>query len=457
MASVSSLGIGTGVDLQNMLSKILAAERAPISRIDAQISSAKSKISVYGTLNSKLDSLKTAAETWEFPSRLSAVSASSSEASVLSASAGFNAAIGSYAMEVTQLASAQKSYSEAYAAGTTFGAGNIEITVGTGTAVTVPVNEGATLLEVSASINNAKAGVTATVVTTGDGSQRMILTGERTGAGNGFSLTSSSTPLGGGQPLLAVAEMDETEIAAANALDGLMRSSAKDAMMKIDGIQVTSSTNTFASAIEGLSLTAAKEGSSTVTVQNDKAKITSAVQAFVDGYNGVASTIKSNSSYDAATKTGQAFSGDSAARSVLSVLGSIRTTVPGELSSANLKALYDIGITIQQSGQLTLDTTKLEKAINDSPNDVTNLMQAFGKEFSTAITNLQNTDGVIGSRVASLNSSVSRFNISKENMEARIELVEKRYRAQFTALDKYVNSMQTTSGYLGQQLAMFTK
>jgi len=455
MASVSSLGIGTGVDLQNMLTKILAAERAPISRIDAQISSAKSKISVYGTLNSKLDSFKNAAETWQFPSRLSAVSASSSETSVLSASANFNASVGSYTMEVTQLASPQKSYSDAYAAGTTFTGGSIEISVGGASPVSITIDTDSTLSQVGARINSAKAGITATVVTTADGSQRMILTGDKTGADNSFTLTSTATP-SSGQPL-AIAPLTDAEITLANTADGLMRSSAKDANMKIDGIEVTSSTNTFTTAIQGLTLTVASLGTSNITVKTDTAKIASAVQAFVDGYNEVAKVIKSNSNYDAATKTGQALSGDSAARSVLSILGSVRTSIPAELSGANLKALHEIGISIQQSGELKLDSAKLEKAINETPNDVTNLMQAFGKEFSGAITNLQGSNGTIGFRVKSLNDSVSRFNLSKENMEARIELVEKRYRAQFTALDKYVNSMQTTSGYLGQQLAMFTK
>lgn len=455
MASVSSLGIGTGVDLQNMLTKILAAERAPITRIDAQISSAKSKISVYGTLNSKLDSLKTAAETWQFPSRLSAVGATSSDTKVLTASASFNAAVGSYTMEVTQLASAQKSYSDAYAAGTTFAAGNIEISVGGGSPINIAIDAGSTLTQVSAQINGAKAGITATVVTTGDGSQRMILSGDKPGTANSFTLTSTAVP-SSGQPL-EVAVMNDADIAIANAADGLMRSSAKDAAMKIDGIAVTSSTNTFSTAIQGLTLTAASLGTSNITVKTDTAKITSAVQAFVDGYNEVAKVIKSNSSYDAATKTGQALSGDSAARSVMSALGSARNTVPAELSGANLTALHQIGITIQQSGELKLDAAKLEKAISETPNDVTNLMQAFGKEFASTITNLQSSSGTIGNRISSLNDSVSRFNVSKESMEVRISLVEKRYRAQFTALDKYVNSMQTTSGYLGQQLAMFTK
>ena len=425
MASVSSLGIGTGVDLQNMLTQILAAERAPITRIDSQISSVKSKISIYGTLNSKLDALKTAAETWQFPSRLSAVAASSSETSVVGASASYNAAIGSYTMEVTQLASTQKSYSDSYAAGTTFGAGSIEISVGGSAAISVPIDADSTLSQVSAQINSAKAGITATVVTTGDGSQRMILTGDKPGAANSFTLTSTAIP-SSGQPL-EVTALSEAEIAVANAADGLMRTAAKDAKMKIDGIEVTSSTNTFSESIQGLTLTAASLGTSTVTVKTDPAKITSAVQAFVDAYNEVAKVIKSNSGYDAATKTGQALSGDSAARSVLSILGTVRTETPAGISGATLTALHEIGVTIQQSGELKLDTVALEKVISEKPNDLASLMQAFGEEFATTIMDLQGSGGTVGARISSLNDSVSRFNVSKENMEERISLVEKRY------------------------------
>lgn len=452
MASISSLGIGTGVDLQNMLSKILEAERAPVSRIDAQIASAKSKISVFGTLNSKLDTLKSAAETWQFPSRLSAIGATSSDTSILGVAANFAAAVGSYTMEVTQLASPQKSYSDAYAAGTTFGEGEISLSVGGGSTINIPINEGATLQQVSANINSAKAGITATVVTASNGSQRMILTGDKSGAGNNFTLSSTALPSSG--QALSVNLLTDAEIATANAADGLMRSAAKDAKMKIDGIEVTSSTNVFSSAIQGLTITASKIGTSSVSVNSDASKITTAAQAFVDGYNEVAKVIKSNSTYNSDTKTGQPLSGDSSARTVLSILGSTRTTTPTELSSANLKSLHEIGITVQQSGELKLDKAKLEKAINDSPKDVINLMQAFGKEFSAAITNLQSNNGTIGSRVKSLNDSVSRFTVSKERLELRVEMVEKRYRAQFTSLDRFVNSMQTTSGYLGQQLSM---
>jgi len=452
MASVSSLGIGAGLDLQKILTSIMSAERAPINLLDSRLSSTNSKISVYGTLNSKLDALKSAAETLEYPSRLSAVKGSSSDASVVTVTAAFTATKGTYSTQVTQLASAQKSFSQAYSSGTTFDAGEVQFTVAGELKSPITVNAGATLSEVSASINSAKLGVTATVVTASDGQQRMILTGEKTGTGNGFTLTSTATALGGQASLADFDEQSEADIAL-NGPDGLMRSIAQDALMKIDGIEVRSSTNSFTGAVAGLNLTATKIGSSTVSVQDDKEKITSALKAFVDAFNSVATTIKTNSGYDTATKTGQALSGDSAVRSVSSLLNSARTNIPTELSTANLKSFSDIGITIQQTGQLSIDSAKLDAAISNSPKELSNLLVAYGKTFSSSVQNMQSTGGVVANRMESLKNAVTRINANKEAMEARMVLIEKRYRTQFTSLDKYVSSMQTTSSYLGQQIS----
>lgn len=448
MATTSSLGVGTGVDLQTMLTKIMAAERAPITALETKISAANTKISVYGTLKSKLDALKSAAETLQFPSRLGAISATSSDASTVGASATYSASVGSYSAEVTQLASAQKSFSVAYAAGTTFGQGALNFTVG-GVAtspITLNGQTSYTLDEVGTQINNAKIGVTATVITDSTGKQRMVLTGEKPGAGNDFQLTSSLTASGSQASL---ASFDTTT-------SGLMRATAQDGMMKLDGIQIASSTNSFNSGVNGLTLTAVKLGTANISVQNDSAKITAAAQAFVDSYNAVVSLIKSNTGYDATTKTGQALTGDSAVRSITGNLGNARTTMPAELSSATFKSLSELGISIQQSGLLALDSTKLSQAISTSPSEVIKTLSAYGKEFGTSILEMQNTGGVVSNRLDSLNSSVARFKTSQTSLEHRISLIEKRYKTQFTALDKYVSAMNVTSSALTQQLAALT-
>ena len=445
MAGVSSLGIGTGIDLQSMLKSIMDSERAPIKAIESKVASANAKISIYGTVNLRLSTLKSATDNLKLPSQLAAVGAKSSDADVLGVSAAFTAAIGSYKMNVTQLASAQKSFSNEYAGNTTFGAGKLTFDVG-GAAKEVDIADGATLSQVSASINEAKIGVTATVVTTAGGAQRMILTGEKSGDDNDFSITSSTaTPSAGA----SLADFDSTTL-------GLNRTTAQNAIMEIDGIEVTSSTNTFTSAVTGLTLTAKKTGEVNVAVEKDSAKIKTAVQAFVDSFNGLATTIKNNSGYDSATKTGQPLAGDSSIRSVMSSLNNARSTPPSSLSGATLKNLYDIGITIQQSGELKFDSTKLETALATSPEGVTNMLKAYGEAFSNTIEAAQSSEGLVGNRISNLKTSVTRYNANIESLERRMDIVEKRYRAQFTALDKYVNSMQTTSGYLGQQLTQLS-
>ena len=454
MATTSSLGIGTGVDLQSMLTSILAAERTPITVANTKISATNAKISLYGTLKSKLDALQTASDTLRFPSKLSAISATSSDSTVVGANAAFNAAIGSYSLDVKQLASAQKSFSNSYTSGTTFDSGQLTFTVGGIVATPIDLTGPATLQEVGAQINSAKVGVTATVITSGDGSQRMILTGDKSGSGNGFSLVSTATPSGSQSSLGIFDDLTAQEIL--DGTDTLQRSEAKDAEMTIDGISVSSSTNSFSSSIEGLTLTAVKLGQSKVTVQNDATKITAAVQAFVDSYNDVASLIKNNSGYNATAKTSQPLNGDSASRSILESLGSARTTIPDSLSAATFKTLADLGVTIQQSGLLSLDSSKLSNAISTSASEAVKTLNAYGESFGTKVVELQGIGGAFSNRLSSLNATVKRDQDRVAALEVRVELIEKRYRAQFTALDKYVNAMQTTSSALTQQLAQFS-
>jgi flagellar hook-associated protein 2 len=223
--------------------------------------------------------------------------------------------------------------------------------------------------------------------------------------------------------------------------------------MTIDGIEISSSTNTFSPTGTGLTLTALKTGTSQVTVQNDSGTITKAAQAFVDAFNAVATTVKSNNGYNAATKTGQAFTGDMAARTVLDTLGNARSALPPELSDATFKTLASLGITIQRTGLLSLDTSKLNSAISTSPGETVKTLNAYGAAFNNAVSNMLGTNGTVANRISSLNAAVTRLTENKEAMEVRVGLIEKRYRAQFTALDKLVSSMQTVSSSLGQQLA----
>ena len=458
MATYSTLGVGAGLDLQSLLSKLMDAERVPVKLLEAKVSATNAKISIYGTLQSRLDALKSAADTLRFESSLVAKTVASSDSAVATATAASTALNGSVELEVTQLASAQKSFTSAFTNNQTFGAGTVTFSINGVAGTPISITEGSSLQQIGAQINAANAGVKATVITASDSTQRLVLSGDKSGADQSFSLSTTVpavAPAGGGTPV-TLGAFDTSTI-------GLARRSASDALMTVEGIEVRSSTNVFTDAIPGLTITAAKASvpgtpaTTTLSVSNNNDKIVSAVQAFVDAYNAVNSNVTTNSGYDTATKTGKAFSGDFAVRSVMDDLRLARTTEPAGVATSLYKTLGDLGVTIQQNGSLSLDSTKLKEKLAASSGDVVKTLNAYGAAFSDAISSTLSSGGAFASRIEGLNSSVRRYQDSIAALEVRLAQTERRYRAQFTALDKYVSSMQSTGSYLSQQLSSLQK
>ncbi len=446
MATISSLGVGAGVDLQSMLDKLIAVERRPIDVLDRRIASTNETLSMYGQLRSRLDALRTAADTLRFPSRLSAVGATSSDDKVATASASFLASSANYTVQVVQMASAQKSFTHAYTGGTTFDQGQLDFVVG-GVAHSLDLTDQAsyTLQEIRARINDAGIGVTATVVSGTDG-ERLILTGTETGADGGFSLTSTMAASGG---QVALDSFDSNP--------ALATSTAKDGIITIDGVTVSSSTNTFADAVSGLTFTAKQLGVTTITVGTDTSRITEAAKAFVDAYNEVVGLITANSKFDASTGTGGIFGGDMTARTIRDALTRARVTVPDGLSTATPNTLSQIGIIVQQNGELTLDESKLQSALSTSASDVMAVLRGYGDSFSNTVSGFFGAEGNLSRRENSLNVSIKNFRDQQDRLEIRITNIEQGYRRQFTALDTLISQMSVMSNYLTQQLATLSQ
>lgn len=442
MATITSLGVGSGLsDTEGLVSKLMAIERAPLTTLNTKAASYTSKISSYGQLNSALATLKTAATTLGDQSKLAAYTASSADKDIVSATSAFNASPGTYNVSVTQLATAQKRFTNAYASNTKFGAGTIDLTVN-GTTKSISLNGTSnSLQDIRAAINNANAGVTAAVVSGTDG-DRLILTSSQTGASGAFSVAVSSSD----SNLQSLATFDGTQAAV----------NAQDAIFSVEGISVTSSSNTVSTAVNGLTLTLGSIGSTKVTVSQDSSKITEAINSFVNAYNSVVSLIKTQSAYDSKTKTGQPLNAEGSIRTIQNMLQNSRTTVPSSLSSATFKTLNDIGVSIQSDGTLLLDNTKLTKALNSSVSDVSTTLGAYGKAFSDTITQMTSSKGVIQNRLDGIDSAQKLLEKNRTALENRLTLIEKRYRAQFTSLDTTVSNLQTIGSYLTQQLAQLS-
>lgn len=444
MATFSSLGVGAGLDLQSMLTKLMAVERAPLNALQTKIDATSSRISAYGNLRSKLDAFSLSATTLSLPSQLSALAATSGDEKVLGAKASFIAAQGSYDVTVTSLAAAQKSNTAGYTVGTTFTAGagaKISFTIGEpGNTVIkdIDLTGGGpySLTDIRNKINEADIGVRATVVNGADGKQVLALTSTATGKQGAFSVAVTDLSPSGGQA----------------ALDSLTpQATASDAVMVIDGVTVKSSTNEFTSAVTGVTFSAKSLGSTTVTVAASSERIATALKSFIDAYNEVRSLVASNSGFDVSTKKAGALNGESTVRSVLSALNDARTQVPAELASANLKNLFEIGVSVDQNGKLSLDAAKLSNAVASDPDGVVKLVRAYGTSFSDKIGSL--SSGVLSTRISGLESLTASYNTQKTALEARLVNIETGYRRQFTALDRMMSTMTTTSSYLSQQLA----
>lgn len=445
--ATSSLGIGSGIDLNSMLSKLIALEQQPVTAMDTKISVATTKISAYGKLKTALANLQTAAVKLATPSKLAAYTATSSDATIATATTASNASPGTYAINVTQLAKAQKSFSTPFASATAFGQGSLDFTVnGTPHSISLTDQASYSINDLRAKINTANIGVTAAVVS-GTGGDRLVLSGTSEGSAGAFTLAVTS----GDANLNALVPFD-TDVALATTV-------AQDATFTIDGVAGTSSTNTISTAVNGLTLNFLKTGTTNLTVKSDTSTVVASVQAFVDSYNAVSTLIKSNTAYDATTKTAQPLNAEASVRTIQGLLNAARTTTPTALSSATYKTLSQLGISATTGGGLTFDSSKLTSAIGTSFSDAQTTLGAYGAAFDSTLTDILNVSGtdanrgIIENRLNGLSMSVKNFTDSKAVLQLRIDAVEKRYRAQFTALDTMVSSMQTTSSYLTQQLA----
>ena len=236
----------------------------------------------------------------------------------------------------------------------------------------------------------------------------------------------------------------------------------QDAILKIDNIAITKPSNSITDAVSGLTLNLLQStlaGTSvTVTVAADKAAAKTAVSGFVDAYNKLNSTIKGMTSYNATTKTGAVLNGESGAASIMMALRKELTAAA--TGAGSLTTLSAIGVAFQRDGTLAVDDAKLQKALDGNFGGVTALFSGtdgYATRLTAATTAILGSTGVISSRTDNLNSAIKQNSARQDDLESRLAVTEKRYRAQFSALDSMMSKMQSTSSFLTQQLTALAK
>ena len=399
--ALSSPGIGSGLDVNGLVSQLMALEQRPLSLLNTKEAKLQAQLSAYGSLKGALSSFQSAVAALATPARFTAVKASVADGTVLSASAATTASAGSYSIEVQTLAQAQKLKSEAFAAtSTAVGTGTLTIQFGTYSGGSFTLNPdkstktitigsaNASLAGVRDAINAADAGVSASIINDGTG-YRLVIASEDAGVANGLKITVADDETTNVDTVgLSQLAYDASTGGTTNLTQTV---AAQNATAVIDGISISKPTNTWTDAIEGVTLNLLKEGqTTTLKVAKDVAGTKAAVESFVKAFNDLNTTLSNLSKYDAANKQASILTGDATVRSVQSQLRGLFNTA---LSTAGggLTSLADIGVAFQTDGTLKLDASKLTTALNDGTKDVATLFAAVGKPSDSLVSFVSST------------------------------------------------------------------
>jgi flagellar hook-associated protein 2 len=461
MASISTLGIGSGLDLSSILDSLQAAQKATLTPISKQQSSYTAKLSGYGTLKSALVSFQTANTALNKADLFTATSTASSSTAFSATTTG-NAVAGKYTINVTQLAQSQTLTTKNTQpdSKTAIATGDSVLTIQQGgdkKPVTIDISAAnSSLSGIRDTINNSKSGVSASIINVGNGQFRLSITSDDTGSDNAMSLS-----VNGDSALQSFMGYNGTSTDAANGMEESV--TAQNAELTVNNIKIINSSNTISDALEDitLNLNDVTTGNQTLTITKDTSKAESAVKAWVDAYNSLQDTFSSLTKYTAVDSGATQDSGNGALLGD-STLRTIQTQLKGLLnnpqSSSSFKTLAQIGVTSDPStGKLELDNDKLSAALKKDAAGVKEMIVGDGKAsgITTIIGNnvtswLSNT-GIIKAATDGVSKTLNNLTAQYNKASDRIDSEMARYKAQFTQLDVMMSSLNSTSSYLTQQ------
>lgn len=367
MAGISSLGMGSGVLNSDLVDQLVAAERKPKeTRLNQKTELTEAKLSAYGQLRSAVTEMRLPMRQLGSADAMKSFTAESSGDNVSASVDAGKASQGTYNLKVSKMAEA---HAVAFADmpdrdASSVGAGTLMLSVGDKqTDITID-NTNDTLQGLSNAINDADAGVSASIINTGNG-YRLVLNSDETGSANEIQMRTDAAD--GSDLANFIAGAEET-------------TPAQDAELTVNGIPVTKGSNTIDDVVDGVTFDITGEGDSTVKVAQDTKAVADRVQAFVDKFNAVQDTISELTSYDVDAQQGSILTGDSTVRSVQNQLKrSISEIVPG-LENANVRSLVDVGISTDwETGKLNFDSGKFQQQLVENPDDVTALFAEQGR------------------------------------------------------------------------------
>jgi len=466
MASVSALGVGSNLQLGDLLDDLTKAEQGRLTPLTTQQGSYKAKLTAWSVVQSAVQKVQSAAEALSKSEKIATTKVTSTN-TAFTATIDASAAASNYSVEVTQLAQAQSLVSGKFdskdsAQGGTRPDGTTRTLTFTQTGqkepLTVTLSDDQTsLTAIRDAVNKQQGSVSASIIKADDDSYYLSFTARDTGETNAMTVTVENDATLAGK-LNYSANSPQT--------NGMKETvSAKDAILKINDIEIKRSSNTITDAPEGvtLNLTQTNVGKpEQLTVTKDIAPMKDAVKAFVDAYNSLQTTIESQTKYTSVDANSGAQNsgngdllGDGSLRGIQTQLRSMMSTS----QSGEFGNLASLGITQDIKGRLTIDDTKLDKALNDKPTSVTAFFVGDGKETGFGVqtnkllTGVLASDGAIKSATNGIDKTLKNIDEKIKTTNVSINSVIERYKKQFTELDKMVNQLTNTGNYLTKQFA----
>ncbi len=442
--AITAAGVGSGLDIESIVTQLMALERQPLVAKQRQESATNAQLSSYGKIKSAISSFQDAMQELSTADKFKVFSAASSDEDVVSAETSSAAAAGVYSLTVNRIAQNHKLGSNEFAEAATVGgtAGDqLTLTVGSDS-VDIDLSTAKTLGEIRDAINSAtdNPGVTATILNTGGGNQRLILTADESGYENrvqlayGGSLNATTFNFATTNQSGGAAMVDLTEL---------------DASFNLDGFDLTSASNSVSEVMDGITFNLKQTGSVNLQVERDNEAIEESVKSFVDAYNAVLDEV--NKQYQGN------LSGDASLRSIRNRMRDVLNVQPVGLEGS-FTALSQVGIkTDAFSGRLELDSSDLSDALDADFAGVAELFsnddQGYAFRYDALAEAFLDNDGLISSREDTLNDRIRDLQDDQANIERRLDLKEKSLRSQYAALDSLIGSLQSSSAFLFQQIS----
>ena len=446
---ISSTGIGSGLDINSIVSSLTTAKAAPeTNALNRSKTALTAEVSAFGTFNSALATFQATLATLEDPTKLATRTATLGDATIATATATSGAVAGQYSIQVQNLAAAASLSSQPVAsAATAIGTGTLTLAVGSAsTSITIDSTNNS-LQGIVAAINSApnNPGVSASILTTTAGA-RLVLSGTATGAANVISVTQS-----GGDGGLA------SLVYVPNGTKNLTQTqAAQDANFSVNGFAATSPSNVVSSVISGVTLNLLKPTAAntptTLTIGNDAQSAQTSIGTFVTALNGLQTSIQSLTGYNASTKTAGPLLGNQTLLSFQSQLSKILGQVNSSISSGP-NSLAALGIAANPQGTFSTNSTTLGNALTASVDSVAKLLsgpKGIATQLNTFVTQYTQAGGLLDTINTSLQSGLSNISKQQADLTARMAIYSASLTAEYNAMDTAVALLKQTQTYLSQ-------